>query len=438
MARKPGEEHPGPTPNSSPSVANTLTEDGRRQVGVPEQLRGLDLIRVCSPDCGAHNGCENPGKRPVYSVEDVRPNDEITEWISNSGNVGVVTTGDLLVLDIDSGEFRGLVDDHLPATFTVRSGSGGEHRYYRCSWSENRKFGPLGSIRANNWQVVIPPSRHPSGNRYRVVDNRAINSIPETAILSLIEAATDDTGSQHAAAAAGRVGGGSSDPEIPDEYPGREAEWTTLKRWLSANDLLDRLSQRHSSDWSGDEFVIAKCLAEGGFAPSAISSVLDRFNPAAKWHRRDEQYRTRTVRKAIVAACNDEYVDLSKIAYKPGIEGERRKTESSVMGLSGGDGTMADDGTEFTVKERVNILEATEDGDSFRDVTVVEGNDNGDRFEFVQLRKGRVEMQDTLDHGEVKALNVYDRKSLGSPEYLDDLIEGLTELRNEIEDGGIE
>ena len=89
---------------------------------------------------------------------------------------------------------------------------------------------------------------------------------------------------------------------------------------------------------------------------------------------------------------------------------------------------MAEEAPEFAVKERVSILEAEDDGDSFRDVTLVEGNDDGETFEFVQLRKGRVEIQETLEHGEVKALNVYDRKSLGSPEYLDDLIEGLTEL----------
>ena len=93
---------------------------------------------------------------------------------------------------------------------------------------------------------------------------------------------------------------------------------------------------------------------------------------------------------------------------------------------------MAEEAPEFAVKERVSILEAEDDGDSFRDVTLVEGNDDGDTFEFVQLRKGQVETQETLDHGEQLVLNVYDMESLGSPQYLDDLIEGLTELNTNL------
>lgn len=406
---------------------------------VPDRLLGFDLIRVCSPDCDAHNGCENAGKRPVYSVDDVRPNDEIAGWISNGGNVGVVTTDDLLVLDIDSEEFRGLADDHLPTTFTVRSGSGGEHRYYRCSWSENRKFGPLGSIRASNWQVVIPPSRHPSGNRYRVSDDRRIASVDESSIHRLIDAAAADrsadrsAGRQHAGG--GCVGGSGSDrrASIPADYPGRDADWTTLKDWLDSNGLLYIISQTSSTDWSGDEFVVAKCLAEGGFSVESICSVLDRTNHRSKWHQRDNKYRSDTVQNAIVSACNDEFVDFDH-AYKP--SGERRKTEDGESGGTapetpdtGGETPMSAD---YTDLEEVTVLEGSEEGDSFKKVCLTERAENGETVEYVSIKKGRIETANTTDGEEVTIERITDSTSIGSPEYLGDLVAGLDELDEQL------
>jgi len=148
----------------------------------------------------------------------------------------------------------------------------------------------------------------------------------------------------------------------------------------------------------------------------------------ARWDNLDRETTRKQIESVIRSSDSGKgthysnYSSGDDTAYKSDTSDERHKTERT-----GGD-EMAETPTEFEVKERVSILEAENDGETFRDVALVEGNDEGDTFEFVQLRKGRVEAQETLDHGEQLVLNVYDRKSLGSPEYIDDLIEGLTEL----------
>lgn len=87
---------------------------------------------------------------------------------------------------------------------------------------------------------------------------------------------------------------------------------------------------------------------------------------------------------------------------------------------------------EFNDKLAVSVLEGDEEGDSFKKAVLVEGNDNGDTFEYVSLKKGRVEEAQTTDGDTVVVENVSDSVSLGSPEYLDDLISGLQELNEQI------
>jgi hypothetical protein len=388
---------------------------------IPEQLRDLDLIRICSPDCDAHISCKSPGKRPVYSVDDVRSISEITDWVENGGNVGVVATDDLVIVDTDTDPAESIVEQHLPETFTVRTGSGNRIYYLRCSeWDRNVAVAvddeEHGSIRANGWQAVAPPSLHPSGDRYAVLRDQSIVSVDR----GLLEAAEADLSDLIDVKSGGRPAAAPSSHAVRD-IQGLEF----VKRDDIRADLADVLATKNPSH-NRRIWLVGWLYSTAGLP---TSEIVDLVIDEARWDNLDRETTRKQVESVIRSSDSGKGTHYSNYsggdedtAYKSERSDERRKTE-----FSGGD-SMAEEAPEFTVKERVNILEAENDGDSFRDVTLVEGNDDGETFEFVQLRKGRVEMQETLEHGEVKALNVYDRKSLGSPEYIDDLIEGLSEL----------
>jgi hypothetical protein len=117
-------------------------------------------------------------------------------WANGDANIAVATgPAGLAVLDIDppKGEFslldlearRGV---RFPATLTAISGRG-RHLYFK-------RFGPVGSsvgklaegldIRAEGASVILPPSLHASGKRYRWIDEATpIATFPAAALLIL-------------------------------------------------------------------------------------------------------------------------------------------------------------------------------------------------------------------------------------------------------------
>ena len=140
---------------------------------IPDQLADFSLIRVCRPQCTVHDDCDSGGKRPVSSADDIESVAEIKAWVADGGNAGIVPTAedDLAILDVDSAKLAHIASKHLPETFTVSTHSG-SHRYYRVpNWTTNHGWGEVGSIRADNWIAVIPPSTHPSGEQYTVEKN---------------------------------------------------------------------------------------------------------------------------------------------------------------------------------------------------------------------------------------------------------------------------
>lgn len=111
--------------------------------------------------------------------------------IQKSGNIGIVCCkGQPLVIDFDEEEIEKKIAPLLPKTFTVRSGRGRLHKYYICSNAENMKIldkekNTLCDIQADRKQVVIPPSIHPNGNEYYVIDNSEITNISMSEIKAL-------------------------------------------------------------------------------------------------------------------------------------------------------------------------------------------------------------------------------------------------------------
>lgn len=272
---------------------------------VPPQLRPYDLIRV-----------RRESKRPVVGPEHVEPLPVIQQWVADGGNYGVRATADddLVVIDVDDSALRAVVRSDFPATFVVETG-GGEHYYFQCAGRvENRQLtrdgADLGSIRATNWYAVGPGSVHPSGARYRVAEDRPLSRVGADVLDACVRRFGRGVGGGQRPPAAARRAGGRGVPTVPAGYPSRSAEWSALRRWLASNGLLGRLASSATDDGSGDEFVVAKCLAEGGFSEASIRSALGRRPAGSKWHRRGEDYRRRTVRKAIAAAVADEYVSF--------------------------------------------------------------------------------------------------------------------------------
>jgi len=370
---------------------------------------------------------------------------ELAEWIENGGNVGL-NLGDLVALDVDSHEFRQLANDQLPSTFSVRSGSGGEHRYFRCEWSGRRQFSTdgsdMGSVRSGNWYLVVPPSIHPeTGEEYHVLRDNPITPIPDIQLQDFLDDATDRYGTATANTGRGGGGGGggcvggSPNPEIPSEYPSRNVEWTTAKKWLKSNGLLDKL-ELSTGDRSGREFLVAKCLAEAGCSEGTIADVLDRFPHNSKWHQRGTDYRNRTVKKAIVAACNDEFVNFSRTDDMTASAVESRKTEESGEGrtLQGGVLEMVDDNISNHVTEK-NGSVVVRSG-----VVHVDPEASDNQWNYMGLLFGEFEEEEEdlgkIVNWEYGKYNNKDYKNLGNrdPEELRLAAKALEQLADNVED----
>jgi len=397
---------------------------------IPEQLQSYSRFIKLKAESKAPK--VSP-EGPFYSADDP----ELESWIQNGGNVGL-NLGELVALDVDSDRFRQIAENSLPDTFSVRTGSGGEHRYYRSEWSGKRQFSngdtDLGSVRSGNWYTVVPPSIHDeTGNEYTVLHDRQIQPVPEMQIQDFLAEISEETNSQHSGGAGGGCVGSSSIPQIPPEYPNQSAEWSTLQNWLSANGLLEALNQTVSSDWSGLEFKICKCLAEGGFSEASISDALDRLNHNSKWHSRGSDYKTRTVRNAITAAVNDPYVDFSETGDMTGNTVESRKTDSGGTSprKDGGEFDMVD----FNEKESVLAKESNAEGSTAVKAVKVEGQDGSDNFEFVSLRKGNLRERETADGDKALIVDIDDTSgnSVGSPDDLETVIEALQQLKDELD-----
>ncbi len=178
MTKSPEKE--GPDTNSSFSLGGNKSYDepaGLFHVA----LRSEPLIRV-KPE----------SKEPVVDAYAIEPTERVAEWVLSGGNAGLaLAETDVVVVDIDGAETAQTVAETLPESFTVKT-SNGWHRYYRCAeWDRNTELAE-GSIRSDGWMVVVPPSKHPDGVRYSVVNDEPIAEVAEEALERLIPASERD------------------------------------------------------------------------------------------------------------------------------------------------------------------------------------------------------------------------------------------------------
>jgi hypothetical protein len=392
------------------------------------------FIKLASRSKAPQKG-NSASEGPFYRSTDP----ELRDHIKNGGNVGRVLRDDMIAFDVDHQELLDELED-WPETLVVESGGDGVgyHVYYRCpGWNENQRelrsgSVNIGGVRSGNSYCLVPPSVHDeTGNRYTVETDRNPAEVSSSRISELLDEYGKAANTGGGGGGGGGVGG-SPVPSIPSEYPNRSADWERLAGWLSSNGLLSHLDKTASKDWSGVEFAVAKCLAEGGFSEDGISDALDRLTHKSKWHSRGSDYQKRTVRKAIVAACDDEFVDFSNTGDMGAEASESRKTES-------GDGSTGHQGgenmTEFTEKETVHVKEGDSDGDRAIQAVRVEGRDGDDEFEFVSVRKGQVRSVELTDGSEGMMVDVDETNgnSIGGTADLDLVIEALTELREELD-----
>ena len=149
---------------------------------------GYPVFPVCSPAMGQHRhgnaGCANPGKRPLVRWEAYQERlptiNEVRDWWTRwpTANIGMATgaLSGVIVLDCDSGDAKKLAMgegglDRTPAVFTGKPG--GTHFWLAHPGETVSNFAsrrPGLDFRGDGGYVLVPPSLHASGARYRWVE----------------------------------------------------------------------------------------------------------------------------------------------------------------------------------------------------------------------------------------------------------------------------
>ncbi|MCX6654504.1 MAG: bifunctional DNA primase/polymerase, partial [Candidatus Bathyarchaeota archaeon] len=100
--------------------------------------------------------------------------------LQQGGNLGVACGfGHLLVVDFDDESLQSSLIPKLPSTFTVKSGGGLLHLYFKSNKVESFKIldaekNTLADIQGLGKQIIAPGSIHPNGNEYTVVKDEPL------------------------------------------------------------------------------------------------------------------------------------------------------------------------------------------------------------------------------------------------------------------------
>ena len=144
---------------------------------------------VCS--CGT-KGCENAGKHPrtAHGFKDATDDrDQVTKWWQQwpDANIGTPTGEGLVVLDIDprNGGMESIAQLQeeqgvLPETRQQATGGDGFHFFFKVDQALRSRTGirPGIDLKAEGGYVVLPPSMHASGKRYRWLKQSRTVQIP--------------------------------------------------------------------------------------------------------------------------------------------------------------------------------------------------------------------------------------------------------------------
>lgn len=140
---------------------------------------------------------ERGGKKPIQKEWQNKiiefDNPELLEHIQNGGNYGVMGGGEkcLIIIDFDNEKIQDEIVPKLPATFTVKTGTGKLHKYFFSDKCESFKIfdadmNTLADIQGEKKQVVCANSTHPNGNKYELVEDKEIAFINYSELQALI------------------------------------------------------------------------------------------------------------------------------------------------------------------------------------------------------------------------------------------------------------
>jgi len=124
-------------------------------------------------------------KKPIIAwqmyQEQLPTEKQVKDWWEKNpfANIGIITgkISGITVVDVEKdGD-----PSFLPATLIAKTGGGGWHYYYKYAEGIGNKarIRPYVDIRGNGGFVVVPPSKHSSGNRYEWVLKEEMLDFPE-------------------------------------------------------------------------------------------------------------------------------------------------------------------------------------------------------------------------------------------------------------------
>jgi hypothetical protein len=411
---------------------------------IPSEIASYPLIRVCRPDCRSHSGCTDPGKRPVTSVNNPQSIPQIKNWIRSGGNYGIVpkSNNDLLILDSDSELFEKAVRDQLDSTFTIKTGSGNYHFYYRSNSTLNESIKDedkteFGSIRSENWHGVGPGSTHPeTDQKYTVANGEKLAWVSSEDINNLYQ-------SIHNQITAGEDGPrGAAPPSSPSKQYQKHAkdlETELTQKTLNGLGFIKSDSHRkrvakvidhdhpprHIRVWMGG-FLYSSC----GLSRHQIERLLEELASWATDSDRIEIEVRSLVETSVDTSQADESVNLDRwldLAESP--------DEPGIRGVPGEGKAPEESMTDFKEAEEALAKESSAEGATAVKAVKVEGNDNGDTFEFVSVRRGSLRKRQTADGDTALIVDIDDTdgSTVGSPNDLDTIIEALESLSEKID-----
>jgi len=170
-------------------------------MNIPTQLQKAEVRIVL-----VRQGEKAPFEKAWQNTSNYAWNDpKVKEHLALGGNAGILTGNGLIVLDCDCQQAENLAR-MLPKTLVVGTSTLQEnghdfrkkHFYYECPLQRKQILKDydkhLGEIQALGQQCLIPPSVHPSGRKYDVLEDRPIAAISEKDLLKAISPFVADTG----------------------------------------------------------------------------------------------------------------------------------------------------------------------------------------------------------------------------------------------------
>jgi Bifunctional DNA primase/polymerase, N-terminal len=124
-----------------------------------------------------------PGRKEPASLhgkdDATTDQDQVVEWWNRNTryNIGVRSPVGYVVLDVDprnggTDSLQEILKGHsLPKTWMARTGSGGWHIWFKAHGPFRGQLCRGVDIKSNTGYVVMPPSVHPNGQRYRIVQD---------------------------------------------------------------------------------------------------------------------------------------------------------------------------------------------------------------------------------------------------------------------------